>query len=167
MAFLATNSNFAIMNTAIVKALLILLLCQCYVIESVANTSKKDSILQRMFKFPELIASTHQQDSVSYAYIKSTLNIRRRNFILMAVPTMYTMAHTGNRCYLEESYNKITCLPNNKFDIKKLLSLSSDPQRNITFPAMLRYLTPKVYGVTMISDCLLYTSDAADDIALV
>lgn len=155
MAFLATNSNFAIMNTAIVKALLILLLCQCYVIESVANTSKKDSILQRMFKFPELIASTHQQDSVSYAYIKSTLNIRRRNFILMAVPTMYTMAHTGNRCYLEESYNKITCLPNNKFDIKKLLSLSSDPQRNITFPAMLRYLTPKVYGVTMISDNVL------------
>ena len=87
--------------------------------------------------------------------MKSSFHINKRNLLLMAVPTMYAMAHVGSRRYLEESYNKVTFLPNGKYQIDKILSLSSAGSHRLSFPAMLHYLTPNIYDVTLINENVL------------
>lgn len=137
------------------KIFILLIICQYGLLGSLSAKSKKDSILTRIFTYPEKIKTLQAPDTVSYAYMKSSFHINKRNLLLMAVPTMYAMAHVGSRRYLEESYNKVTFLPNGKYQIDKILSLSSAGSHRLSFPAMLHYLTPNIYDVTLINENVL------------
>ena len=117
--------------------------------------SKLDTLLHRVFSYPQNIEIRRVADTTSYAYIKSSLRVNKRNVFLMAVPTLYAVAHGGRREYVQESFNEVSLLPSGDFTTKKLLSLSTIPHRHVAMPTLMSYLTPNIYDVTMIGENIL------------
>lgn len=143
------------MNTRLTRVVWLILISQMFCIESLFAKNRPDSILQRVFDYPQTICTEDFTDSVSYAYSKFSLNIKRRNIMLMTVPTMYAVAHGGSRRYIGESYNRVRFMPSGNYEISKLLSLSTVPHRHTALPTLMHYLTPRVYDVTMIKESIL------------
>ncbi len=114
-------------------------------------------ILNRIFDFPQRIDTTRYTniDSVTYTYSRYSFDIKKRNFTLLTVPTLFAMANSGKRKYLCESYSKVTRTYNNQIHVTPLVSYSNIPRRSTVMPTVVKYLQPKIYEVTMIQDYLL------------
>lgn len=116
-----------------------------------------DTLLQKTFNYPETISPLidNGQDTLTYSYIKYTLDVKKRNVFLMAVPTMYVIAHGGRRRYIGETYHEIHRGRNGKYTSKRLLSTTTIPKNHITFPTIINYLTPNFYETSMIDGNIL------------
>lgn len=143
------------MKTPLCRVLLSILMLLVTGIGCLSAKTGLDTILVRVFSYPQTIDIKHIADTTSYAYMKSSLHINKRNIFLMAVPTMYVVAHGGSREYVSESYNKVVFQPSGDYKTEKLLSLSTVPRRHVTMPTMIDYLTPNIYDVTMVSENIL------------
>ncbi len=114
-----------------------------------------DLLLRHVFTFRHRVDSTLVDDSVTYAYRKFSLNVRRRNIAILPVPTMFDIAHGKQRQYIEESYERITLMPNGKFDTRNLLLLSTIPKKKTTMNTLRRYMTPTLYEETLFEEYIL------------
>jgi hypothetical protein len=123
--------------------------------EAWSAKSKIDTLLHRVFSYPQTIEIRQVADTASYAYMKSSLRVNKRNVLLMAIPTMYMVVHGGSRDYIQESFNKVSFLPSGPYTTEKLLSLSTIPRRHVAMPTLTNYLAPNVYDVTMIGEDIL------------
>ncbi|MFR5270324.1 MAG: hypothetical protein ACLTGI_06460 [Hoylesella buccalis] len=115
------------MKTALLKVVMLILPSLVLPQEVWSAKSKLDTLLHRVFSYPQNIEISRVADTTSYAYMKSSLRVNRRNVFLMAVPTMYAVAHGGRREYVQESFNEVSLLPSGDYTTKKLLSLSTIP----------------------------------------
>ena len=61
-------------------------------------------LLQRVFSYSTKVDSGDIKCETTYSYTKYSLYIRKRNITLLAVPTMWAIAHGGKRHYLGENY---------------------------------------------------------------
>lgn len=138
-------------------SILLLLFCILHASDTLSAENKKDTILQRLFLFSKTITHTPPvpSDSLTYAYMKSVLHIKKRNIFLMGIPTLYQMARARDRQYIEESYNQVKFDTKQRYTIQKLCSVSSNAVQRISFPAMQHYITPNIYGVTMFHQNIL------------
>ena len=122
-----------------------------------AADTEKARLLKRVFHYPATVDSTRPKsgDMVGYTYTKFQIHTQRRNFLLMSVPTMYALAHSGNRQYVGEMYDSVKVdLQGIKY-AKHLAHRSTIPHNRSTLPTIVNYLTPNVYGNTLVGDNIL------------
>lgn len=145
----------SLVRTALLKVVMLTFSCLALPQEAWSAKSKIDTLLHRVFSYPQTIEIRQVTDTASYAYMKSSLRVNKRNVLLMAIPTMYMVVHGGSREYIQESFNKVSFLPSGPYTTEKLLSLSTIPRRHVAMPTLTNYLAPNVYDVTMIGEDIL------------
>lgn len=127
--------------------------------------SKQDTlVMKRVFSYYSMIDTTGYDYQPTYTYTKYHLDVKRRNVILLAVPTMYAVAHGGNRSYVGETYSKVELQGNHKINATRLLELTTVPHKRKTLPTLIKYLTPAIYNKTMIDNFILSPFNKANRI---
>lgn len=123
--------------------------------ETQAKVRADSLLLNRIFNYAATVDTTGLTGSSTYAYLRFNLNVTRRNFALLAVPTMYRIAHGGCREYLGENYDKVNFHALNKYDTERKISLSTIPHHKRVMAPMLKYLTPNIYNITIFDGYVL------------
>ena len=118
--------------------------------------ARKDSLLfERIFSYGESIDTTGIAGSSTHAYQRFFFSTDRRTPFLMAVPTMYAVAHGGARQFAGEFYDKLTFKALGEYSSKRLLQTNTIPHKRKTMPTLLEYLTPEIYNETVLDGYLL------------
>lgn len=112
------------------------------------------SILNRVHIYATTL-DTSRVATISYAYVRSTLRVERRNPILLTVPNAYVVARGKEREFTTEAYSKLTVKGYDRFDMQQLLHLTTIPHSRSTMQNFGKYLTPKIYDETIIGNTLL------------
>lgn len=87
-------------------------------------------------------------------YIRYHFKTEKRNFTLMAIPSMYAISK-GHREYVGETFSNIYIKRNAISEVARLLNIGTIPHYRNTMTTMQKYLMPDVYGVTMIDNQIL------------
>ena len=121
--------------------------------------ARKDSLLlERIFSYGESIDTAGIAESSTHAYQRFFFSTDRRTPFLMAVPTMYAVAHGGARQFAGEFYDKLTFKALGEYTSKRLLQTNTIPHKRKTMPTLLQYLTPEIYNETVLDGYLLSPS---------
>ena len=112
-------------------------------------------LLNRIFNYAQTIDTTSVEGSYTYAYHRFFISTDKRNAILLAVPTMYGVAHGGARKFAGEFFEKINFHGIGKFEMVPLLDVNTIPHRRRTLTTLLKYFTPEIYEVTIIEGNML------------
>ena len=112
-------------------------------------------MLNRIYKYAETIDTTEINHSYTYSYQLSLIDVEKRNFTLLAVPSMYVIAHGGDRKYISETYDQVSFHDFRKFESRRMVTLTTIPHHRKTLPILMKYLTPLIYNETIIEDHLL------------
>ncbi len=128
----------------------------CLLSQAVAADRGKGAMLKKIFAYPTTIDTTKEKLSAhSYTYIKYNISTDKRNPILLAVPTMYAVAHSGQRKHITETYDSVCVNTSRIKSAHHILQRSTIPHGRNTMPTLVKYLTPDVYGETLINDFIL------------
>ena len=132
-----------------------LILCLCLTAQVYARDGKDTDLLGKVFGYASRIDTTLQDSIVKFTYQKFLISIDRRNFTLLAVPTLFHVAHGGKRQFAGEQYDRIVF--DNRLNTKaeRLLEINTIPHQRRAFTTILKFLTPKIYQVTIIDNYLL------------
>lgn len=87
-------------------------------------------------------------------YVRYHLKTERRNFTLMAVPSMYAVSR-GRREYAGESYSTLYIMDNRIKRAVRRINIGTIPRHKTAMETVMKYLTPDVYAVTMLDNQLL------------
>ena len=87
-------------------------------------------------------------------YLRYTFGSQRRNPTLYLVPTMYTIAK-GERDYIGESYCRIKYTTPSDYDLHRQVVCGTIPRNRFTMSAMVHYITPNIYGISIYPESLL------------
>jgi len=112
-------------------------------------------LLDRIFKYEGSIDTVNIPKYSAYSYTKYSLFVKKRNITLLAVPTMWSVAHGGKRRYLGETYEKINFKGFNNYNVEKITELSTIPHNRNTMTTVLKYLTPEIYSPTIFNGDIL------------
>lgn len=112
----------------------------------------RDSVLARIYSYATRYDTIPFEKIENYTYTKFQIKTDRRNATLLAVPTMYAIAHGVGRTFLSETYSKTTVAKVGQFENNNLITISTIPHRRRTMPSMLKYMTPEIYHPTMIDN---------------
>lgn len=110
--------------------------------------------MKRVFAFAASVDTTGSDSTESRAYVKYRLNINRRNWVLLSIPTMYAIANSGEREHTGEIYYRLTT-KGGDFQLERLASHSTIPHSSNAMSAVMKYLTPRIYGETMFNKAIL------------
>jgi hypothetical protein len=127
-----------------------------FVTGSVQSQNRPDlDLLDRMYNYSSTVDTTSHEFE-SYTYTKSTFNVKKRNIALLAVPTMYAIAHrVDRRQYLSETFSRVHFYRLDSYDSKPILHFSTIPHQHGTLTRILPYLKPKIYDETIVGNNLL------------
>lgn len=120
-----------------------------------AKIRPDSTLLNRIFNYASGIDTAGLAGTKTYAYMRFNLNVKKRNFTLLPVPTMYRIAHGGCREYIGEDYNQITFRSFEDFETQSKICLSTIPRRRQVMTPVLKYLTPRIYNVTVFDKYIL------------
>ena len=112
-------------------------------------------LLNRIFKYEQSIDTVNIAEYSAFSYTKYSLYVKKRNITLLAVPTMWSVAHGGKRRYLGETYEKINFKGFNNYNVEKITELSTIPHHRNTMTTVLKYLTPEIYSSTIFNGDIL------------
>lgn len=87
-------------------------------------------------------------------YIRYYFKTEKRNFTLMAIPSMYAISR-GQREYAGESYSTIYIKDNMVKESVRQLNTGTIPRYKNTMTTMLKYLLPDIYNVTILDNQIL------------
>ena len=132
-----------------------LLLFLCLPVQAEASGDKDTDLLGKVFSYASHIDTTLQDSIVKFSYQKFFISTDRRNFTLLAVPTLYTIAHGGARQFAGEEFDRVVYDNNLNSQIEKLSVINTIPHHRRTFTTLMKYLMPKIYHVTLIGDNIL------------
>ena len=133
----------------------ITLVALIWVIGMAAKIRPDTLMIRRIYNYPQTVDTTGLCHSYTYSYRRHTIHVRKRNFTLLAVPSMYFIAHGDNRKYISEAYDKITFNGQRQFNTQRMITLTTIPHHRKTMPTLLKYLTPQIYNETIIENHLL------------
>lgn len=121
-----------------------------------ANAIKRSklSLLRRVHTYAMTLDTT-KAERTSYAYMRSTVRVERRNPILMTVPTAYVISHGKERQFLSEGYFRMTVKNYHDFETVPLLHLTTIPHKKRTMSSFSKYLTPTIYSETIVGNSIL------------
>ena len=139
------------------RAFLLLLTC-ITVITAKAGKDEK-VLLQRITAYGKEIASSMPDSIERNVYRKCFIDIKRRNFLLLGMPTMFFMMKDNRRKAVAEAYEHEVVYSNREWRTKRNIWLSTVYHGHTVLYNLLDYIRPQLYDT-----CLLYTSDAADEL---
>lgn len=118
--------------------------------------SKDDrGILKKMFAYKKSVDTCNINTATRYAYTKYSLSTDKRNIILLAVPTVFVIGHSGERMYVGETYDKMQTDSCGIVTASRLLERTTIPHNRSTMPTLLNYLTPDIYNTTIFKNAIL------------
>lgn len=120
-----------------------------------AMVDKDGDLLEKVFGYAALIDTTAQDSIVKFSYQKFFISTDQRNFTLLAVPTLYTIAHGGARQFVGERYDRIVYDNTTQSKAERLIEINTIPHHRRTLTTLLKYLMPKIYHVTIIENQIL------------
>lgn len=131
----------------VILALLVLACCM-----DTQAASRRYTLLtmKNVFGYAASVDTAGMEPRDSYAYTKYNIRTNRRNAILLAIPTMFAVANTGDREHFGEMYSRVTLRRPGDMKVRKLLDRSTIPHQTNTMPTVLKYLTPLVYDEMLI-----------------
>lgn len=135
--------------------LIFILICLFHVCNAQADRKKGIHLLQRIHNYAISIDTSKQTKHEYYSYVRTTIDVKRRNFLLPLVPTVYVIAHGRQRQYISESYNKIISRGYNDYSIQTLLRTTTIPRKKEPLTNLNKYLAPRLYEKTIIDNTLL------------
>lgn len=112
-------------------------------------------LLQRVYRYASTIDTTGIAGTHTYAYNRFLYRVDRKNPTLLLVPSVYAIAHSGQREYTGETYSRIDYRSFNDFNTKILLRVTTVPRRRSAMTVLLKYLRPRIYDKTIIDDYLI------------
>ena len=119
------------------------------------SKDKTDSIavLDKVWSYKRNFAQKSEGGSMN-AYIRYTIDTKRRNFILFTVPTLYTIAQ-GDRQNISEIYGKMEKLGEHHFKFRPQITSNTIYHNNQVSEAFTEYLTPNIYDITIYDEKIL------------
>ncbi len=118
-----------------------------------AKVESDSLILQRVLTYKRSMPS--RPDGIyTNIYIRYYFKTEKRNFTLMAIPSMYAIAR-GRREYAGESYSTIYIKDNVVKESVRQLNTGTIPRYKNTMTTMLKYLLPDIYDVTILDNQIL------------
>ena len=129
-------------------------LCLLITLPGKATTTTDTLLLNRIYRYAD---SSYVQptDTSYYSYTRYTIDIRRKNIFLMAVPNLFDMAKSGRRHFIGESIRQHVYNKKGVRDSKTLISYTTLPHSENILPPALMYLSPTLYRVTLVDKFLL------------
>lgn len=121
-------------------------------IPGTSTSVSADSIIKKVMAFApfyENIVSEYKAD----LYIKGVLDIKRQNFILRYVPSMFRL-QKGVREYMVETYSDLHFTAPNIYDQKVKASVGT-VHGSSGVPGLLEYFNVNIYSSTLLNDRLL------------
>lgn len=117
--------------------------------------SKADTlIVSRMFGFKEGV-DTAGCAHKTRVYTKFRFHIDRKNVLLMTVPDLYLIAKGRQRTFISETVHDIDFRSLNDWQPHEVAHASTMPHGKAVFSTLLNYLTPDLYGTTLVKNNLL------------
>ena len=112
------------------------------------------ALLHRVFHYAATVDTTNMQGYATYAYNRFTIDIDKKNPLLMLVPSLYVIAHGHNRHYISETFSN-NIYKQRRFDTQVLLHTTTIPHGRQAWDRALSYLSPNIYNTTIIENYLL------------
>ena len=121
---------------------------------SVCAKSASDSLLlQRVLSYRQYVPVT--EDTIkTNIYIRYYIKTERRNFTLMAIPSMFYISR-GRREYAGETYTGVAMADNKITSAIQHVNTGTIPRHRDAMETIEKYLMPDVYGVTMFDNQVL------------
>lgn len=110
--------------------------------------------VNQIFRYRSTIDSTLENYRIR-AYLKHQIKTDRRNVTLLCVPHMYTLARSKRRSIVGESIVDLTFHDDQPCDAEVVAQTGTMKRPRTMIPNLYGYLTPEIYGTTIISDHLL------------
>ena len=118
-----------------------------------AKTESDSLILQRVLTYRENMPDSADTLRTN-VYLRYYFKTEKRNFMLMAIPSMYAISR-GRREYAGETYSNIKIKDNVITESVRQLNTGTIPHHRNAMTTALRYLSPNVYNVTMFGNQVL------------
>lgn len=121
-----------------------------------AKDNNNKLVMKRIFDYAARHDSTVNGKGRSYSYVKYNIKTNRRNAILLSVPTMFAIAHGGEREHMGESYDLVEYGNSaGSMKITNILERTTIPHRRKAMPVLLKYIFPHIYNETLIDKHIL------------
>lgn len=118
-----------------------------------AQVMSDSLVLQRVMSYVQRITDEPKQINTN-VYVRNYFRTDKRNFTLMAIPSMYAISK-GSREYVGETYSNILIEDNTIKSANVQVETGTIPHHRNAMPIMLKYLLPNIYGATMIDNQIL------------
>lgn len=131
---------------------------------SVVAQAQRDSLLQRVFSYPERVRSECSREGrpclptdtfTTNVYTKYRFEVARRNVTMLTVPNMFHIAHGRQRDFFGELYSTVQATDRKVIRSFRHVHVSNVRRRRSTLSNVRPYLTPSLYGVTLVDGTLL------------
>ena len=122
--------------------------------QSKAWTTTDTLLLNRIYHYADS-SYARPIDTTYYSYTRYTIDIHRKNILLMAVPNLFDMARSGKRHFMGESIRKHVYNGKGTHDTQTLASYTTLPHSENILPPAIMYLSPKLYDVTLVDKFIL------------
>lgn len=138
-----------------IKRVGIIFIILCSTLSAQADEYTAQQLLRRIYAYVASVPPMSDDTLETYAYMRYSLHVQKRNWTLMAVPTMYALAHGKQRQYVGESLLRIRSRGSKVFATDQLLSVGNIPHHRQVLPSMIGYTTPTIYQPTIVKDYIL------------
>jgi len=118
-----------------------------------SNRQADSLVITRMWNYAATYC-TNPHNVEKNIYMNYTFGLKRRNFLLLLVPSMYDIAR-GKREYNGESYGKLKFQNNNNFKVQRQVVCGTIPHNSEAMPMLFELMTPNIYGRQLYYERLL------------
>lgn len=99
-----------------IKRVGIIFIILCSTLSAQADEYTAQQLLRRIYAYAASVPPMSDDTLETYAYMRYSLHVQKRNWTLMAVPTMYALAHGNNgnmwaRACSGSAAGVVRCLP--------------------------------------------------------
>lgn len=144
------------MNTAKHIIILVMFALSALLADAATTAAPDDNsaLLRRVYAYSDSLGAA-KPDSVNYAYSRFLISTDKRNVLLMAVPTMYGVAHSGARQFAGESIDRIRIDSLGQPIVERVAVVNTIRRGRSALSMLLQYLTPQIYSETILENTLL------------
>ena len=112
-------------------------------------------LLNRIYNYYKSVDTMIVHRTPVYAYRKLKIIVAKKNVILLPIPTMYRIAHSKNREYIEECIDLLNYNSTRDFSVKNIAHLSTIPNQKQVLTRLQKFLVPKLYEETVFENSIL------------
>ncbi len=119
-------------------------------------------VLSKVWYYSSQIDTTENISLHEYAYHKFLIKTQKRNFTLLAVPSMYNVAHGSSRKFVRELYDEVDIKNLNTYETKRIIDFNTTPHRSKAMTNLQKYMTPKMEVVMLAYNSALLSASSGE-----